>query len=119
MDRFQLTFIGLGILLLGVVANYNYWLSRQSLKEQRVVSGIVSSLSRNQTRSRNNATHYELEIRLRANPKIFLIPVRYESAIPAIMEHVQLGDSITAYYPNYAFPSAREPVVLIHVTHQD
>ena len=104
--------------MLGSAGSYNFWLSHQLLEEQRVVSGPVESLSQNEFRRGESAVRHELLIKLRGRTEVFMIPVRYGPAIPAVLKYVKLGDSITAYYPKYAMPSARKPVGLIHLVHK-
>ncbi|MDO7847149.1 hypothetical protein Q5H92_12325 [Hymenobacter sp. M29] len=110
--------LALGALLAAIllsVGGFSLWLSHQALHEQRLVAGTVLSLTRNQARSRGNTVHYELEIRLQNQPFVFLIPVRYEPAIPDVVKYVQPGDSITAFYSPRGLPSSRSSIDLIHL----
>ena len=100
--------------LLGLGGGYYFWLSTQSLAQQHRIAGRVATVSKNVVR-RKSAVHYALEIRLRGRPEIFLVPVRYEPAIPAIVAQVQPGDSIAAYYPSHLLPRIGNSIELTHL----
>jgi hypothetical protein len=104
--------------ILTFVGGYNLWLSYQGLEEQRVIHGIVGSFARNPVRRSAGSLRYELIIKLKDQPKVFLVPVRFEPAIPDIITQVQPGDSVTLFCAIHSLPSMRESVEIIHLVHK-
>jgi hypothetical protein len=104
--------------LLAWFGGYNFWLSRQALDEQQIITGVARSLVRNPVRRRSPSIHYELLIQLKDRPEIFRVPVRYEPAIPDIIENVRPGDSITVVCPVHTMPSVRTSIEIVHLVHK-
>ena len=103
--------------MLASVGGYNFWLSRQTINEQQSISGIVQSLSTNPVRTSGAIIHYELIIDLNGRSEIFRVPVRYEPAIPAIIEKVRPGDFITVFCPVHSMPSVRASIEIVQLVH--
>ena len=115
MNRFELVVFFLIVLVLAFIGSYNPWLARQSIKNLHFVSGTVNQLVDNPFRRGENHIRHELMVGLRGQSEMYIIPVRYEPAIPTVLEKVRLGDSITVYYPTYGVPSLRKSIEITHL----
>ena len=118
MSRWTLAYAHLLLGLLTLAGGCNYWLSVQRIDEQTVISGTVDSLDQVPVRTRGSSVHYELLIKIRGSLEIFRVPVRYAPAIPGILESVQPGDSITAYYSSRSLSGLRSSIELVHLIHK-
>ncbi len=118
MCRSNLVFASLMLAILSLVGGYNFWLSRQTLKEQHAVLGIVRSIFSVPVRSSRGVIRYELLITLKDRNGVFFVPVRFAPAIPRIIAKVQPGDSVIMFCPVRSMPSVRESIEIIHLVHK-